>query len=80
LALTILEAPAEWELAIGEARLKLECGTNLELEDLCKWPREERERHTFDETAFFNQHPRLFHKYLSKPITRSYVKVKKSRV
>ncbi len=80
LQITALEAVADWELAVSEARLKVECGTSLELEGICKWQREEKQRHTFDEVAFVEEHPDLFQEFLSKPATKSYVRVKKTKI
>jgi hypothetical protein len=78
--LTALKGLADWEQALAEVRLKVECGTNLGLNALCKWSRRETERYTFDEVAFREKHPDLFYSYMTELETSSYVRVKQSRI
>jgi hypothetical protein len=59
--LTLLgyEAKASWDKEIAKANLKIFCQDYAGIEGLCKWNRKPKEQLVFDESAFFEAHPRI---------------------
>ena len=61
-----VESEATWNKQISEANLKALCGENSEIENVCTWPRENKERLVFDEEAFQRDNSELYSKFLEK--------------
>ena len=78
LQLTKAKALADWDDSIYEAKLKLACAENFELEGLCTWRREEKLQDKFDEKAFQLEYPDMFSDYLSDPVTKNFIRLSRT--
>ena len=78
LQLTKEKALADWDRSIDEAKLKVACAENHELEGLCTWRREEKPEKKFDEKAFQLKHPDMFSDYLSDPETKKFIRLSRT--
>lgn len=80
LILTDEIAVAEWDEEFAIAELKLACGRNEGIEDICTWKRKYVEKESFDEKSFKLNNPSKYQKYLDKPTTSTYIKIAKRKV
>ena len=61
-----IESEALWKKQISEAQLKTLCGSNVAIESICTWPRENKERLVFDLAAFESENAKLYAQFLEK--------------
>jgi hypothetical protein len=80
LQLTNEIATAEWDEEFALAELKLACGKNRSIKDICTWKRDLVEKVSFDEKAFKLKNPIKYEQYLEEPNSTSYVKVSKRKI
>ena len=79
LDLTHLLGLAEWKKDLASARLQVALGTDDEIKGVCTWKRYERITRKFQSDLFAAEHPDLAKQFLSDPVSKEYVNVKKTK-
>jgi hypothetical protein len=79
LMVTDLVTVAERQRIFSDLALRVECGKNFEIEEVCNWPRRMVDRETFDVQKFVKKHKELSEKYLKASWTETYVNAVKRK-
>ncbi len=80
LALTKQKALSSWELEVAKAQLRVGCGSNQAIEDVCSWKRQFSETKIFNEGQFQEENPELWSNYLTDEKTGTYLIPKKRKI
>lgn len=80
LFVTNLEALSSWNEQISLAKLKVLCGTNAGIENICTWTRKNGDpKSVFDEDRFASENPELYFDYFAEGKTGTYIRVAKRK-
>jgi hypothetical protein len=80
LFVTNLKALSSWNEDIAIAKLKVLCGTNAGIENICTWTRKNGDpKLVFNEKKFVEENPELYLDYLAEEKTGTYLRVAKRK-
>jgi hypothetical protein len=80
LFITNLKALSTWTHDISIAKLKVLCGTNAGIENVCTWTRKQGDpKSVFNEKLFVKENPETYLDYLAEAKTGSYLRVAKRK-
>jgi hypothetical protein len=80
LFVTNLQALSSWNEQISLAKLKVLCGTNAGIENICTWTRKNAEpKSVFNEDKFAADNPELYFDYFAEGKTGTYIRVAKRK-
>jgi hypothetical protein len=80
LLITNLKALSTWTHDISIAKLKVICGTNAGIENVCSWNRKQGDpKSVFNEKLFVKENPETYMDYLAEAKTGTYLRVAKRK-
>lgn len=81
LLITNLKALSSWTHDVSVAKLKVLCGTNAGIENVCTWTRKQGDpKFVFNEKLFVQDNPETYLDYLAEATTGTYLRVAKRKV